>query len=154
MGKNLNKIDKQEMQKAIEENDENKIYFFFRKISKSFPWKHPDIEDWQAISVARAFRYLPSYTKDRGLAFSYFYRIIMMEMRYQYRKDKKYPSSSELDDNIAYEQDFGDTETYAQYGDIIIDKEAIANLWNTTKGCYSTKSRYLKQFVRENYGKE
>jgi len=83
------KIDKNKMQLAIESGNEKEIYFYFRKIANSVRWKHVEMEDWRSIAIARAFRYLPSYTIDRGLAFSYFWRIITMELNYQYRDYKK-----------------------------------------------------------------
>lgn len=101
-------IDKMEMQRAVEENDENKIYFFFSQISKTVRWKHHDMDDWRQEAISRAFRYLPSYNPSRGLAFSYFYRIIVLELAYQYRKYKKRQDrqpTSQLTDDIRANSD-------------------------------------------------
>ena len=82
-------VDKEEIQQAVESRDEKKIFFLFCRIADACGYKkHRMYEDWRQEAVLRAFKYLPSYTPDRGKAWSYFYKIIHMQLMYEYRRFK------------------------------------------------------------------
>lgn len=123
------------MQLAVEQNDERKMYEYFCKIADSTKYKHnTDFDDWKQEAVVRAFRYAPQYTKERGAAFSYFYRIIVMQLTYEYRRTKMCKEGRtekvDLDENLPYEQKFGDEQELISIGGYLLDKDFVRKVFN------------------------
>jgi hypothetical protein len=129
-------IDRHEMQEAVESGDESKIFYFFSQITSLCGFKkHPMFEDWSQEAIFRAFRYLPSYTIERGMAFSYFYRIIKMQFLYEFRRTKNTKKlnaiqETPLNDDLYYEQElYGDAQLVEVAG-YVFDKDDVLDLYN------------------------
>ena len=127
-------IDKKEMDEAVLSKNENKIYFYFSGIANTIKMDHPDIEDWRSIAVARAFNYIDSFNSEKGSSFSYFYRIIKMEILYQYRAIKTLKRHSlkteRITDNFEMEYRFIGDQELLQIGGYLIDKQVVTDLYN------------------------
>ena len=148
-------IDKDDMQRAVEEKDEKKLFFYFKQIASMKPYRNGEVEDWKMVAIARAFRYLPSYTPDRGLAFSYFYRIITMEMVYQYRRYKKmnrieeYPYDS-MENSLTYFDEHPDDADLVQIDGNVFDKDIITKIYQQYYTmCESAIKRNFKKDLKE-----
>lgn len=148
-------VDRKELSTAVEQKDYNKLYELFGLMADKMGYaKAVEYEDWKIIVITRAFKYLSSYTAERGSAFSYFYSIMYRQFMYEYRrtvqgKYKSLYSVVSLGGNEVTVDEKDAENVYVSIGGRLFDKDDIKIAYDRATKSKRNKKMVFKEIISE-----
>ena len=144
----MSSIDKKEYQEAWNDDKEKfwkMTYDLADIVSHRFRFNKEVKEEYRAFAIESAFRAARKYKPEKALAFSYFYKCLLMGYMYRMRLEKTRKHGmleQQLNEDVAAEETMNDT--YIMIGNKIMTKEEVKRITSE----YKVKEHQRKKDIK------